>query len=101
MPRHLPFQSKECFIIANKKLAGKLLRLQANPLKPQKFSTINNLHYTVSVNKITYHYKYVRNLSLLTSPFLSGIFPTNKCAHLTIHCLCLINNWLHEPLSEN
>ena len=31
-----------------KKFAGKPLRLEANPQKPRKFSTANNLHYTVS-----------------------------------------------------
>ena len=29
------------------KFAGKPSRLEANPRKPQKFSTANNLHYTV------------------------------------------------------
>ena len=29
------------------KFAGKLSRLEANPRKVQKFSTVNNLHYTV------------------------------------------------------
>ena len=29
------------------KFAGKLSRLEANPRKPQKFSTVNDLHYTV------------------------------------------------------
>ena len=31
-----------------KEFAGKLLRLQANPQKPRKFSATNDLHYTVS-----------------------------------------------------
>ena len=30
-----------------KKFAGKPSRLEANPQKPQEFSTANNLHYTV------------------------------------------------------
>ena len=30
-----------------KKFAGKPSRLEANPRKPQKFSTANDLHYTV------------------------------------------------------
>ena len=30
-----------------KKIAGKPLRLEANPRKPRKFSTTNDLHYTV------------------------------------------------------
>ena len=36
-----------CTIIRQKKFAGKLLPLEANPRKPQKFSTMNDLHYTV------------------------------------------------------
>ena len=31
-----------------KKITGKPLRLEANPQKPQKFSTVNDLHYTVA-----------------------------------------------------
>ena len=34
-------------IIRKKKFAGKPLRLEANLRKPQKFSTANDLHYTV------------------------------------------------------
>ena len=30
-----------------KKIAGKPSRLEANPRKPQKFSTVNDLHYMV------------------------------------------------------
>ena len=33
-----------------KKFAGKPSRLEANPRKPRKFSTMNDLHYTVPVN---------------------------------------------------
>ena len=31
----------------DKKFAGKPSRLEANPRKPRKFSTVNDLHYTV------------------------------------------------------
>ena len=35
-----------------KKIAGKPSRLEANPRKPRKFSTANDLHYTVYSNDI-------------------------------------------------
>ena len=39
-------------IIKKKKFAGKLSRLEANPRKPQKFSTVNDLHYTVPCQNV-------------------------------------------------
>ena len=37
----------------NKKIIGKPSRLEANPQKPLKFSTANDLHYTVCIYKNT------------------------------------------------
>ena len=39
-------------LIIRQKFAGKPLQLEANPRKPQKFSTANDLHYTVT-HKVT------------------------------------------------
>ena len=41
-------------LIANKKekFTGKPSRLEANPRKPRKFSTVNDLHYTVCITSI-------------------------------------------------
>ena len=38
----------ETLVIRKKKLAGKPSRLQANLQKTRKFSTMNDLHYTVT-----------------------------------------------------
>ena len=41
------YSNSKHLIIKKKKFAGKPLRLEANPRKPQTFSTANDLHYTV------------------------------------------------------
>ena len=45
------YRNSKHLIITKKKFAGNLSRLEANPRKPQKFSTVNDLHYTVSCSK--------------------------------------------------
>ena len=44
------YTNLEHLIIRKKKFAGKPSRLEANPRKPQKFSTTNELHYMVRKN---------------------------------------------------
>ena len=41
------YSNSKHLIIKKKKFAGKLSRLEANPRKLRKFSTANDLHYTV------------------------------------------------------
>ena len=43
----LSYNNSKHLIIRKKKIAGKSSRLEANPRKPRKFSTANNLHYRV------------------------------------------------------
>ena len=40
------YSNSKHLIIRQKKIAGKPSRLEANPWKPRKFSTANDLHYT-------------------------------------------------------
>ena len=41
------YSNSKHLIITKKKFADKLSPLEANPQKPRKFSTVNDLHYTV------------------------------------------------------
>ena len=47
------YSNSKHLIIKKKIFAGKLSRLEANPRKSQKFSTANDLHYTVGCTVIT------------------------------------------------
>ena len=43
------YSNSKHLIIKKKKFAGKPSRLEANPQKPRKFSTANDLHYMVCI----------------------------------------------------
>ena len=45
------YSNSKHLIIKQKKFAGKPLRLEANPRKPRKFSTTDDLHYTVFLKR--------------------------------------------------
>ena len=66
--------SKHLIIIRKKKFAGKPLRLEANLRKPQKFSTANNLHYTVDLRFL---YKMVSLIGYTYCAFI-------PCMHIII-----------------
>ena len=67
---NIHFKCKKHLIIRKKYFAGKHSRLEANPRKPQKFSTSNDLHYTVlkkcEANK-KQPYTYVRPKTLISA----------------------------------
>ena len=51
------FNPRNTLLQERKKFAGKLSRLQANLQKPQKFSTMNDLHYNMVVTFLKVQYK--------------------------------------------
>ena len=96
------YSNSKYLIIKRKKFAGKPSQLEANPRKPRKFSTANDLHYTV------YHfaqpnndcsirvywsfitmYLYCYNI-YFTLPYYAGIM-INTCSDLLCPKLCWHN----------
>ena len=82
----------KCFVLASLLQAG-----EGNQQNNQLTSPFLLLCGVILPNRITYRYI----SSLLASVLLSRIFPTNGRVCLNMRHLCFVDNWLHDPISEN